>query len=461
MVYVDAALSVQAKSARTDNGHARRSPGYFTAAEQAENFRGLPETFSHPKQILEPLRRCGARLPFPREALDTLTLLLDFSDPEDWLPGGLPLVFPGNAELAGCLGITERSVRNHLRHLQSAGAIHIRRGPGNRRTPVRDGSGRIAQAYGIDLSPVAALAAVMAEEAAAMKKRRAGLKEFIRSIQASVEALRSDCGAVAACAEEISDPDFADQAAALTAWLEEAECLAGEARRIWSHDPISSREEQEESTARLREIRTYLLDLESKGDALTASLLVSLEKNVSGQAEMNFRLDSTIDSNGSKNQYSASQESVVEDGGNGFKPVTETSEPLFKPPEPSVQTGKAAAEVKGSVRLAHIFEVYPDFTDLLKAYLLVDDPNTASERDIADAARVLALQMGVSDWCWRTGCARHGRLKSALAVIVSAAKPDHEIRKSRAALAAGMLLRASDELNILKSFHALRKRRMT
>ncbi|MBF0305682.1 MAG: hypothetical protein HQL40_02490 [Alphaproteobacteria bacterium] len=434
---------------RPPTGHCRKSFGHFDAAITAATFAGMGDGAGHPKRLLEPLRRLGANLPFPREALATLELLFDYSRPDHWREGERPLVYPGNAELAGCLGVSERTVRNHLRALQVAGVIHVERGPGNRRTPIRDGRGAVVAAYGIDLSPVKAGAEAWARQAAEMARRRQRLKESMRAITVAVQDIRTAFDALDIVAAERPDQGALIRAAGQAAdALRRAEGDWAEARRLIERDPCHT-DDQAGTESRLAEMAETLMRLAGEINLLSyAHLTLPEVEKTSGQAETGVR-EKTTTSN--QSSYSARQDGVA-----GFVPAA-------RPPSlPGIDTVSrptshrsppAAGLVARQVLLVH-----PPLADILRDYLLIDDPTRAGSGDVVDAARILALRMGLSEWAWRTGCERHGREAAALAAVVAAAKPAHEIRVGRASFLAGMLLREPRGLNVLASYHALRKR---
>lgn len=438
-----------AAAKRPPTGHCRKSFGHFDAAATAATFSGLGEGEGHPKRLLEPLRRLGARLPFPREALATLELLFDYSRPDHWRDGARPLVYPGNAELAGCLGVSERTVRNHLRALQAAGVIHVERGPGNRRTPIRDGRGAVVAAYGIDLSPVKAGAEGWVRQAAEMARRRQRLKETMRAITVAVQDIRTAFDALdIVAAERPGNGGLAQAAIQAADALRRAEGDWIEARRLIERDPCHV-DDQHGTEARLATLAGDLTRLAGEINLLSfAHLSPSEAKKNSGQAETDIR-EKTTTSN--QSSYSAHQGNVA-----GFIPsprppslpgIDTISRPASRPPP-------AAAGLDAR----RVILVHPPLADILRDYLLVDDPARAGSGDVVDAARILALRMGLSEWAWRTGCERHGREAAALAAVVAAAKPAHEIRVGRASFLAGMLLREPRGLNVLASYHALRKR---
>ncbi|MCF8506731.1 MAG: HTH domain-containing protein [Caulobacter sp.] len=434
----------QAPARRPPTGHCRKSFGHFDGAMTAATFSGLDG--AHPKKLLEPFRRLGARLPFPREALATLELLFDYSRPEQWREGARPLVYPGNAELAGCLGVSERTVRNHLRALQAAGLIHVERGPGNRRTPVRDGKGEIVEAYGIDLSPMKSAAGDYARQAAGLQARRQRLRARLRAVSVAVQEIRTAFDALdIVSSERPEESGLARAAAEARRALVRAEAESREARRLMERDPCHG-DAQDETETRLVAIETGLTRLAGEINLLSFEQLKSPEDEpVSGPAETGVREKSTTMTSLS---YSARQKNVVDGDSASRPPVLPGLDAVSRPPGPAARGPDPR----------HMVALCPPLAEILRDWLLLENPAAAGPGDVVDAARILALHTGLSEWAWRTGCERHGREAAALAVVVAVLKPAHEIRIGRAAFLAGMLLREPSRLNVLASWHALRKR---
>ena len=102
-------------------------------------------------------KRAAAAMGFGTAKLVLLDLLFSLSKAHDWTdPDGLgPVVWPSNAWLAARMNLTQGTVRKHLRALWRAGLITYEDSPTCRRHGKRDDNGRITQAFGIDLSPLA------------------------------------------------------------------------------------------------------------------------------------------------------------------------------------------------------------------------------------------------------------------------------------------------------------------
>ncbi|MBF0334030.1 MAG: HTH domain-containing protein [Alphaproteobacteria bacterium] len=437
-----------ARAARPPTGHSRKSFGHFDGAIAAGTFAGMGERAAHPKHLLEPLRQLGAHLPFPREALATLSLLFDYSRPEQWREGGRPLVYPGNAELAGCLGVSERTVRNHLRALQAAGVIHVERGPGNRRTPIRDGRGAVIEPYGIDLAPLAAAAARFTRLAEELRLRRLRLKERMRAISVAVQEIRTAFDALDIVAAETPDrPSLAVAAGRLRDWLADAEERYAESRRAVERDPLLA-DDHEANESRLAALADALTRRAGEANLLSFEELSNLENHQSsGQAETSFHQKTTKEN---PSPYSAPQSDV-----SGFSPPARQPT-LVSFDRPSRPSQPVTDDMVVTARQA--VAVFPPLADLMRDYLLLAEPAEARPGEVIDAARILALRMGLSEWAWRTGCERHGRGRCAMAAILAAAKPAAEIKVGRSAFLAGVLLREPNQMNVLASWHALRKR---
>lgn len=439
-------VAVMARPSAT--GHVRKTFGHFDAAVAAATWNGLPDGISHPKQLLEPLRRCGSRSPIPREVLSTLELLFDYSAPAAWQDGGCPLVFPGNAELAGCLGVSERTVRNHLSALEKAGLVSIERGPGNRRTPVRATDGSIKVAYGINLSPMAGKFTELCELAADLGNRRKRLKEQKRSAGAALQDVRTAKDALHVLSCEKSDcPSLKEGEAKLQKLLNEAEKAMHLFLQLYNRHSSADAYDQYDMEHKITKLENDILCFAGEANTMTWVYLDALYNENSGQEETHFRHISTNDIKLKKlpTKYV----------------VSSIETPMPHPAFPGFATKQTMNPPSFPASLTSLLRCYcPDLCQTLSSYLL-KDPETALSSDWVDAARLVATGMGISEWAWKTGCHQHGRLHATFAVAVAVMKPEKDIYKSRQALLAGMLLRPSGQLNALASFHALRKRDIT
>lgn len=133
--------------------------------------------------------------------LDTLAA---FSQPQDWAAGQRPIVWPSNAFLMAQTGFSLSTLKRHARRLAALGLIAFQDSPNGKRWGHRDCNGHIVEAYGFDLSPLSArcvefedLAAQTAAELAACRR----LKRQITILRRSLRAYWDACADRTSCEE--------------------------------------------------------------------------------------------------------------------------------------------------------------------------------------------------------------------------------------------------------------------
>lgn len=133
-------------------------------------------------QALTHVRTARHMLGLKDRDLAVLRGLLSLLPPAQW--GAEMVVFGSNRTLADrCDGIEERTLRRRLTRLAEVGLITRRASPNGKRYAIRDRQGDILLAYGIDLAPLAQMAAQledMAQNAAAEAKAVQMTKALIR-----------------------------------------------------------------------------------------------------------------------------------------------------------------------------------------------------------------------------------------------------------------------------------------
>ena len=204
--------------ARVAPGLRRLAPGALPVKDQADRFGGLPDGLS-PGQALAAFKRAAAALGLGA-VRDLVDQLMAFSQPQDWQRGSRPIVWPGNAVLQDRLGVSERHVRRLLGRLIETGIIVPVDSPQGRRWGRRDSSGRIIEAYGFDLSPLAdrhGEFVAAAEKADGERKARAALRRRLTIARKAIQQL-----AETALEHALTDRDW-------RAWLAEAWAVNTEA----------------------------------------------------------------------------------------------------------------------------------------------------------------------------------------------------------------------------------------
>lgn len=182
----------------TDMAHSLRkaTPESLSVHQLARTYR---EAKTPPVKRIDALRvakASAAAMGLGAAKIALLDLLFASSKPADWeTPGRPPIVWPSNAMLARKLGVAVNTVRYHLRGLVHARLVAHSDHPTYQRRGRRDEDGQIAEAYGIDLSPIAvrfdelsAMAETAEHRAKQWKRysdRRTCLRKEIRSILAN------------------------------------------------------------------------------------------------------------------------------------------------------------------------------------------------------------------------------------------------------------------------------------
>ena len=87
---------------------------------------------------------------------DTVDLLFAYSNEKDWESGRKPIVWPSNRTLQDDLSLSLRAVQNRLRELEQRGLIAVVESANGKRYGRRNPKGYIIEAFGFDLSPLAA-----------------------------------------------------------------------------------------------------------------------------------------------------------------------------------------------------------------------------------------------------------------------------------------------------------------
>ena len=177
----ESALGAQRESyAGAPTGFRRLTPGLLAADRTAESFAGLPEGITMHGQLLAALKAAAPRLGLVPRLVHAVDWLFRFTMPQDWGRGGRPIVWPSAATQQEALGLSPTQAKALNRQLIEAGLITMKDSPNGKRYGKRDPRGRIVEAYGFDLSPIAARHAEFVQLAEEAKAERAELGRLRR-----------------------------------------------------------------------------------------------------------------------------------------------------------------------------------------------------------------------------------------------------------------------------------------
>src|SRR5512134_3531130 len=192
--------------ARIAPGCRRLTPLHIQVQAIAERFEGLAAGVSK-GQALAALKQAAQPLGLSPRLRDAIDVLFAFSQPQDWQLGGRPIVWPSNRKLETTLGLGRRQVQNVLNALIRAHLITPVDSPTGRRWGQRDAkTGKIVEAYGFDLSPIALRHAefiALAARAAAEERERAALRRRLTIARKAIQQI-----AETALEHQLADRDW-------------------------------------------------------------------------------------------------------------------------------------------------------------------------------------------------------------------------------------------------------------
>jgi replication initiation protein RepC len=287
----------------------------------------------------------------------------------------------GLRKLETTLGLGRRQVQNVLSALIRANLITPVDSPTGRRWGHRDAkTGKIVEAYGFDLSPIALRHAefvAVAARAAAEERERAALRRQLTIARKAIQQI-----AETALEHQLTDRDW-------HYWLAEALTLVLTIRDDLPLDDLQA------VVAELEQRRT-------DGEAALRAAFDSQQNTPAGAIECTPI--TTTNQPKADNSATSNIDSEESRSGQGDSPTSRGPVSL----EHSQQTLPA-------VTPKFVLHVSPE----LKPYLFTISPSWA---DIVEAADGLRQQLGISRPAWIDACQAMGRYQAATAVAVIAAK---------------------------------------
>ena len=180
----------------------------LTARDRADSFAGLPAGSAKPLRLLAAFQEAEPYLGLPAHAFKLVSWLVKQTMPCDWEEGSRPIAWPSALRQQEFLGLSATQVKMLNRVLFEAGIFVIRDNEQGKRYGRRGPDGRIIEAYGFDLSPlavrydefirIAAEAKVERERMKALRKRATIARRAIRQVGEALASARSPAPGLAA-----------------------------------------------------------------------------------------------------------------------------------------------------------------------------------------------------------------------------------------------------------------------
>ncbi|MBG0807869.1 hypothetical protein IY145_00200 [Methylosinus sp. H3A] len=190
------------KSIAAPTGSRRLTLTMLAARERADEFVGAAAGSARPFSYLAAFQEAEPYLGLPPQAYKLIAWLVKQTMPHDWEEGSRPICWPSAARQAEFLGLSPARVKVLNRALFEAGVVIVRDSETGKRYGRRGADGRIIEAYGFDLSPLAYRHDEfirLAAEAKAERERMRALKKRATRARRGIRQLGETLAAVAPC----------------------------------------------------------------------------------------------------------------------------------------------------------------------------------------------------------------------------------------------------------------------
>jgi replication initiation protein RepC len=379
-----------------------------------------------PGQALAAFKAAAPFLGYSPRIVHAVDWLFGLTYPQDWAPDTRPIVWPSAARQGADLRLGPSATKALNRQLAELGLVIMRDSPNGKRYGHRDKNGKILEAYGFDLSPLATRVPEFREVA----RRGLADRAHMRALRRRATVAKRGLTQVIETAIEwgVMDPALEGLAAEVqTLALSLKEVEATEEVELGVHGL-----ERRHAEAR-EKVQAAIAKLES-GISVTESL---------PQNEMPVP-DKTVDAapkGPEKRPHQYNYKSTL----NPFRDTVEASE---KNSFGSDQ-GRSDRLAASGIRPDELIHIAPR----LRTYLTTSTPTWV---DIVEAADWLRTEMHVSKMLWGEACLVMGREQAAVAIAVISAKRPGLLRVPGAYFF-GMIRKAkAGELNLSQTIWGLR-----
>jgi replication initiation protein RepC len=399
-------------------GARRLSITMLTARDRADGFTGLPPGTAKPLRLLAAFQEAEPYLGLPAHAFKLVSWLVKQTMACDWEHGSRPITWPSARRQQEFLGLSSARVKMLNRVLFDAGIFVIRDNEQGKRYGRRGADGRIIEAYGFDLSPLALRYDEFVRIAAEAKIERDRMKGLRKRATIARRAIRQAGEALAAIGPL---PE---------AWrrleLETADLI------------VAGRD-----AGRSEELALVVKALERRqieAEQWLRDACKSVEINPSGLANEPHTTSTNLPSD--------LEDTVM--AGNKSR----AAEPApSAPPPPSPQPSRPRDKVL-HLTASQLMDLAPR----LGQYVYAENPTW---RDVIDAAGGrLRDELGISPSLWGEACQIMGRDEAAVALAIVSTKPEEHFTRSAGGYFAGMVRKAErGHLHLSRTVWALREAR--
>jgi len=423
-------------------GLRKLTPQMLGTIEVAESHNFLSEM--HPGQVLAAFKAAAPYLGLRPSIVHAIDWLFRFTDPRDWQPSSRPIVWPSAAMQQQELGLGPSQVKNLNRQLVEVGLVVMRDSPNGKRYGRRDPHGRIVEAYGFDLSPLASRHAEFRAEAEAGREERQRVQALRRRATIARNGIRQLLET--AVEQRIAGRDWeAYQEAAPTA----SKGLAA----------LGSSVEMEMAVARLERLQSDMRRYLEAAFEVVAPRTESPRSPVNNDPKQPKNWPHITPTNYLPNL----KDTVVASGKSSSLPVSSAENhpssslasraDSHRTPSAQHRPGKVRTDSGSLLKITPVELI--KLAPRLKTYLANQAP---SWPEIVDAADWLRDELGISKFIWGDACLAIGREQAAIAVAIVSAKPPAHFRGSPGGYFHGMVSKAkAGELHLARTIWGMRR----
>ncbi|MBU0791976.1 MAG: hypothetical protein KKC55_16130 [Gammaproteobacteria bacterium] len=425
-------------------GGRKSSPKIRGMLQIASDFEGLPEGVDR-LDLLHLVKDVGSYGGFTQNMVALLEYYVMFTRDCDWAQGGRPIVYQSLVKTARKFRVSERQIQYLENALANAGALTWDSSGNNKRFGFRDpSSGEIVYAYGVDLSPLAALR----EQLERQKSEREALDEAWYATKRKISWYRARIRSLIAEAKE---------AASLERAAAEAqhgyEGIDGHIRSYMSLDDLNA---LLDAHSRLHDELKATIEADTPAQQ-TCGLINDLTENSSSTDDNNF-----VHKYSTNNPLSLKRDTCSPLDGDAPKgSVVDSSQP-----KDNVRSGgevrrgdwmAAIAEEMGRISWKQVLAAG---SERFREHLPMHE-RALSWPDIVEAAYQLLPILGISKSAWLDACMTLGRDGAALCIIIIDQKvqdPKCNIRNPGGYLRTMTARAKTGDLNLHRSVFGLLKR---
>jgi replication initiation protein RepC len=392
-------------------GSRRLNLTMIDARSRADGFAGLPTGTAKPLRLLAAFQEAEPYLGLPAHAFKLVSWLVKQTMACDWEQGSRPIAWPSARRQQEYLGLSAGRVKLLNRVLFEQGIFVIRDNEQGKRYGRRDAQGRIVEAYGFDLSPLAQRYDEFVRIAAEAKVERDRMNALRKRVTIARRAIRATGEALAALGPLAPDWQRIES--------ETAALIEAKRRAERSNDLTLIAEALER---RQNEVEQWLREASKPVETYPTG-----SENEPHTTSTNLTLDPT--------------DTVI---------AAEKSSPGEAAPPPTPPRA-VSPEKELEVKTTELVDLAPRLGQYVR-------PGAALWGDILAAADALRRELGVSASLWGQACNSMGRDRAVLALAIVSTKDAAHFSRSAGGYFAGMVRKDErGELHLERSLWALRE----